>query len=252
MRRCLAAQVSSCDRAGEVVTRMLELLNRPQSGCQDRLSAAGKAAVLSVFDFDGTLTRHDSFLPFLWFAFGTFGFLRRLALLTLPSLAFVLRRLSRDELKARLIEVFLRGVDVQWLAGQADAYCRFIWDYLLRAKGIRGVAAELRTGAEVTLCSASPALVLRPFAARLGVRLIGTELEVVDGRLTGRLLGGNCRGENKVLRLQAKYGPLSAYRLRAWGDTAGDHALLHAAQDPHWRAFHPRWRRLSKPTRPAA
>lgn len=29
-----------------------------------------KSSVLSVFDFDGTLTHHDSFIPFLRFAFG--------------------------------------------------------------------------------------------------------------------------------------------------------------------------------------
>lgn len=212
---------------------------------------AERGDVLSVFDFDGTLTRHDSFLPFLWFAFGTCGFLRRLPALALPSLAFLLRRLSRDELKARLIGVFLAGADAQWLSSRAEAYCQFIWRYLMRPAGLRGVAAERWAGAEVTLCSASPTLVLRPFAERLGVGLIGTELEVQDGRLTGRLLGGNCRAENKVLRLEARYGLLARYRLRAWGDTPGDHALLRAAQDPHWRVFHPAWRRTPGPIRPA-
>ncbi|MFS2124478.1 HAD-IB family phosphatase [Pseudomonas sp. Pseusp97] len=206
--------------------------------------------VLSVFDFDGTLTRHDSFLPFLWFAFGSLGFLRRVPAMALPILGFLFRRTSRDELKACLIAVFLQGVDAQWLAVRAQAYCRCVWGYLLRPEGLHAVAAELRAGAEVTLCSASPALVLRPFAERLEVGLIGTELEVVDGRLSGRIVGGNCRAGNKVLRLQAKYGPLKDYRLRAWGDTQGDHALLRAAQDPHWRVFHPPWRRTAGPVRP--
>ncbi len=232
--------------------RMWESMDRPESGRHGRQSSAGGGGVLSVFDFDGTLTRHDSFLPFLWFAFGTLGFVRRLPAMLLPSLAFLLRRISRDELKARLLAVFLGGIDAQWLAVRAQDYCRFVWGYLLRPEGLRGVAAELASGAEVTLCSASPALVLRPFAERLGVGLIGTELEVIDGRITGRIAGGNCRAENKVLRLQAKYGPLTAYRLRAWGDTQGDHALLRAAQDPHWRAFHPRWRRKFGAARPVA
>lgn len=226
---------------------MVEWLDR-----REHLPGAGNVNVLSVFDFDGTLTRHDSFLPFLWFAFGTLGFLRRLPAMVLPGLAFLCRRISRDELKSCLIRVFLRGIEAKWLSARAQAYCQFIWGYLLRPSGLRGVAAELDSGAAVTLCSASPALVLLPFAERLGVGLIGTELEVVDGRLTGRILGGNCRAENKVLRLQAKYGPLSAYRLRAWGDTQGDHALLRAAQDPHWRAFHSHWRRTSGPSRPSA
>ncbi|MGC5703020.1 HAD-IB family hydrolase [Pseudomonas sp. NFXW11] len=199
--------------------------------------------VLSVFDFDGTLTRHDSFVPFLRFAFGPRQFNRRLLNLALPGLGYLARRVDRDQLKAQLIGHFLTGVEAAWLQQQAQAYCEQFWTRLMRPNGLLGVADELRSGARVTLCSASPALVLQPFAKRLGVELIGTELEVVDGVLSGRILGHNCRCENKVLRLEGVYGPLSQYRLRAWGDTRGDRELLAAAQDAHWRYFHPSWRR---------
>lgn len=199
--------------------------------------------VLSVFDFDGTLTRHDSFVPFLKFAFGRREFSRRLLSLALPSIRFLARRMSRDELKAQLVSTFLTGVEAEWVHKQAVNFCGMFWLQLMRPSGLRSIAAEIEAGSEVTLCSASPALVLQPFADRLGVKLIGTELEVVDGLLTGRITGNNCRCENKVLRLEAVYGPLSQYRLKAWGDTRGDHELLAAAQEAHWRHFHPAWRR---------
>ncbi len=199
--------------------------------------------VLSVFDFDGTLTRHDSFVPFLKFAFGKRVFLRRMLSLALPGLRYMFRRMSRDALKACLIRAFLTGVEAQWLARKAQEFCEVAWAELMRPAGLRAVAAELEAGAVVTLCSASPALVLKPFAERMGIGLIATELEAVDGRLTGRIAGNNCRCENKVQRLQAVYGPLLRYRLRAWGDTRGDRELLAAAQDAHWRHFHPAWRR---------
>lgn len=129
------------------------------------------------------------------------------------------------------------------LKDRATEFCNVCWTRLMRPAGLRAVADEVESGAVVTLCSASPALVLKPFAERLGINLIGTELEVIDGRLTGRIAGANCRCETKVLRLAAIYGPLDQYRLRAWGDTRGDHELLGAAHDAHWRAFHPAWRR---------
>ncbi|MHC8403422.1 HAD-IB family phosphatase [Pseudomonas sp. MDT1-17] len=198
-------------------------------------------AVLSVFDFDGTLTWHDSFLPFLIFAFGTQTACRHMLKLVLPSLGFVLGRYSRDELKARLVQTFLTGVDAQWLGQTAAQFSQAWWGRLMRPAGLSAVAAEIQSGAVVTLCSASPSLVLRSFADRLGVQLIGTELETVDGLLTGRIVGDNCRGENKVLRLEEVYGPLRQMRLRVWGDSPGDNALLLRAQDPHWRPFHPRW-----------
>lgn len=202
-----------------------------------------RAKVLSVFDFDGTLTRHDSFVPFLRFAFGTREFARCILRLALPSLRHLAKCMSRNELKVQLISTFLAGVEAKWVGQKAEDYCQSVWPKLMRPSELQSVAAEIASGAEVTLCSASPALVLRPFAERLGIKLIGTELEVVDGRLTGRVIGDNCRCENKVLRLEAIYGLLIQYRLRAWGDTQGDHELLDAAQDAHWRHFHPAWRR---------
>ena len=201
------------------------------------------AKVLSVFDFDGTLTRHDSFVPFLRFAFGRQEFSRKMLRLAVPGLRFLTRRLNRDELKAQLISTFLTGVEEEWVQQKAEDFSKVFWTRLMRPAGLRAVATEVESGAVVTLCSASPALVLQPFADRLGIKLIGTELEVVDGLLTGYITGNNCRCENKVLRLEAVYGPLSQYRLRAWGDTRGDRELLAAAQDAHWRHFHPAWRR---------
>ncbi|KHN49728.1 HAD family hydrolase [Pectobacterium fontis] len=199
--------------------------------------------ILSVFDFDGTLTYRDSFIPFLRFAFGKRVFARRMMHLVLPSARCVQRKLTRDELKERLIATFLSGADVTWIQEKAEAFCRRKWDTLMRKSGLQGVAAELYSGAEVTLCSASPEIVLRPFAERLGVKLIGTQLEVENGKLTGKINGHNCRCHYKVQRLESVYGSLNQYYVRAWGDTRGDYELLASANDAHWRHFHPSWLR---------
>lgn len=198
------------------------------------------AGVLSVFDFDGTLTRHDSFVPFLRFAFGRRRFIRKMLSLVVPTLGCLSKKLTRDELKEVLIKTFLSGVDEHWVRQQAQAYCERYFKALLRPNGLLAVAAEINSGATVTICSASPEIVLLPFTDQLGVRLIGTRLEVMNGKLTGRILGHNCRCAQKVARLTEVYGPLEQYHLRAWGDTHGDYELLSAAQDPHWRHFHSR------------
>ena len=54
--------------------------------------------MLSVFDFDGTLTRHDSFIPFLRFAFGNRAFSRRIVSMALPTLRCMGKQMTRDEL----------------------------------------------------------------------------------------------------------------------------------------------------------
>lgn len=203
--------------------------------------AGGK--VLSVFDFDGTLTRRDSFLPFLMFAFGKRKFARRAIRMVPACIRYLGKGMSRDELKAVLIATFLTGVEEAWVQQKAAEFRGVFWVRLMRPAGLQSVASEVSSGAQVTICSASPRIVLKPFAEKLGIELIATELEVVDGKLTGAISGSNCRCEAKVLRLEAVYGPLEKFRLRAWGDTRGDRELLAAAQEPHWRHFHPSWQR---------
>ncbi|AUU36485.1 HAD family hydrolase [Proteus mirabilis] len=201
-------------------------------------NAKNTVKTLSVFDFDGTLTYHDSFIPFLKFTFGRRKFARRIIKMVFPTLRCFRRKLTRDELKEVLIKTFLTDIKEEWLKEKAEAFCKAYWTKLMRPAGLLAVAEEINRHAEVTICSASPAMVLQPFADRLGIKLIGTTLEVVDGVLTGRIIGNNCRCGEKIKRLERVYGDLTQYHLRAWGDSRGDHELLYAAQDPHWRYFH--------------
>lgn len=201
-------------------------------------NAKNTVKTLSVFDFDGTLTYHDSFIPFLKFAFGRRKFARRIIKMVFPTLRCFRRKLTRDELKEVLIKTFLTDIKEEWLKEKAEAFCKAYWTKLMRPAGLLAVAEEINRHAEVTICSASPAMVLQPFADRLGIKLIGTTLEVVDGVLTGKIIGNNCRCGEKIKRLERVYGDLTQYHLRAWGDSRGDHELLYAAQDPHWRYFH--------------
>ena len=199
--------------------------------------------VLAAFDFDGTLTYQDSFVPFLRFAFGNRLFAMRLLRMIPATVCYLLGRISRNDLKEKLITVYLTGAKQSWVEERAEAFCDVSWQRLMRPLGLTSVANQLEQGANVTICSASPELVLKPFAKKLGIGLIGTRLQAVDGVLNGEMDGTNCRCEQKVIRLQAQYGPLEQYTLRAWGDTRGDEQMLGAAQEPHWREFHALWRR---------
>lgn len=85
----------------------------------------------------------------------------------------------------------------------------------MRPAGLIAVANEIRSCAIVTLCSASPEIILRPFADKLGVKLIGTQLEAINGNLTCRISGHNCRCSQKIIWLEKEYGPLTGYHLQA-------------------------------------
>ena len=69
------------------------------------------------------------------------------------------------------------------------------------------------------------------------IKIIGTKVQVVDGKLTGRFLTKNCYGEEKVRRLLEHYPNRKEYKLVAYGDSRGDHALLDFADEGHYREF---------------
>ena len=47
---------------------------------------------------------------------------------------------------------------------KAEEFCKLYWAKLMRPTGLFAVAEEVNSNAEVTICSASPAMVLQPFA----------------------------------------------------------------------------------------
>lgn len=194
--------------------------------------------VLAVFDFDGTLTFRDSFTLFLRVELGLTSYFKGMTGLLILALRFLAGLKTRDQLKADLIRAFLTGISVAKLEKLADDFCNRYWERLMRLNGYAEVKKQLAAGATVTLCSASPEIILRPFAQRLGVLLIATQLEEHSGVLTGNISVQNCRQQEKITRLEAIYGDLAKFHLRAWGDSDGDKQLLEAADEPYYRHFH--------------
>ena len=83
------------------------------------------------------------------------------------------------------------------------------------------------------ICTASPRIYVRFIAERLGVaEVISTELEIKDGCYTGKLLGKNCAGEEKLRRIK-KYLGTDRYNgvALAYGDRKSDLSLLKWADE---------------------
>jgi phosphoserine phosphatase len=64
-----------------------------------------------------------------------------------------------------------------------------------------------------------------------------TELEVAEGRVTGRLANNNCNGEEKLRRIKAELALEEYSEIYAYGDSSGDTAMLSIATQPHFKPF---------------
>ena len=183
-----------------------------------------------AFDFDGTLTTRDTLIAFIRYACGTprflLGFLLHAPLLVLMKL----RLYSNGKAKQRLFSWFFRGMPIETF----DALCQSFalsHRHLLRPETVRLLQQALSEGSEVLIVSASIDNWVQPFFPT--VTVLGTQIEVIDGRLTGRFLTPNCYGQEKVSRILALHPDRSAYRLIAYGDSRGDRELLTFADEAH-------------------
>lgn len=188
---------------------------------------------IALFDFDGTLTRRDSLLPFLRYVRGTGNLALDLAAVA-PDLArWKLGLATNEEAKTALLRKSLAGVSAAEFEAVGEDFAATHLDALLNPALHRRLLDHQAEGDVCVLVSASLEAYLRPWCVRHGfAACLASVLEVRDGRLTGHLLEGNCWGEEKARR--AKKWISSTYphhrpTLIAYGDSRGDRQLLEMA-----------------------
>lgn len=183
---------------------------------------------LAAFDFDGTLTRGDSLIPFLCRLSGRPKVAVTVFRHAVPLGLVAAGRGDRDATKALVIARLLAGVPLSVVEETAQAQAEATMKRL-RPRSVERLRWHLGEGHEVVIVSASPDCTIAPVAERLGAHaVLGTRLEVDDeGRLTGRIDGFNNRADEKVRRLHAHFGETVVHRETwAYGDSSGDDAML--------------------------
>jgi phosphatidylglycerophosphatase C len=202
---------------------------------------------LAAFDFDGTLTRSDTLGPFLREVSGTAALALAFAA-DAPRLVLAgIGAGSRDDAKERLLRRVLGGKERADLATLGRAYATKITETGMRAEMLARVQWHRAQGHETAIVSASLDVYIEPTAELLGIdTVLCSRLETDGGgRVTGKLVGGNCRGPAKLRRIREHFGT-SGYELWAYGDSAGDSEMLAAADHPV--RVHRRSGRLRFPT----
>ena len=210
-------------------------------------AAPAPRRVVAAFDFDGTITDRDTLLPFLVLAFGRARVAAVLAALGLSALGVVLRLVTIDRFKQRVLRRLVADVPAQRLRALGPVHARAIASWL-RPGALERIEWHRAQGHALVLVSSTLDLYLAQVAAELGFdHLLCSRLEVrTEGaageRFSGAIEGIDCTGAEKLRRLTACLGGLDAVELHAYGDSAGDRELLAAADHPHFRPF-----RRSKP-----
>lgn len=190
-----------------------------------------------AFDFDGTLTTRDTLFAFIRHAKGllplAWGLVVHVPMLVAMKMGFY----DNGKAKEKLLGWFFEGTAEQ----EFETMCqRFAADstHLLRPAAMDAIRKAVGEGCRVVVVSASIDRWVRPFFCNMPeVEVVGTQMEVRDGKLSGRFLGKNCYGPQKVEKLNELLGDRSQYRLTAFGDSRGDRELLAYADEQHYKPF---------------
>jgi phosphatidylglycerophosphatase C len=193
-----------------------------------------RSDTVAAFDFDGTLTRRDSLVPFLAQVCGWPRVTTALSALA-PRIALALSgHGDRDAAKEALLKRLLAGRKASDVAAAGERYAASLRQRgRLRPEMLDRVHWHREQGHALVLVSASLTPYLDPLGDDLGFdAVLATRLAIDSSwRLTGRFDGNNVRGAEKVARLEAW---LAGDRPTLWvyGNSQGDAELLAIADAP--------------------
>jgi len=191
----------------------------------------------ALFDFDSTLCKGDSILPFLFFCIRK----REASPLQLAkaTAAFAKQKLHPDSVSAAKAATlsFLKGRSAESIRALGQAFFRERLRKDFFPEGLEELKKLKQQGYTILIISASPDCYMQvlpefmPVDGVLATRCLPDENDCFSG-----VVGENCKGYQKPLRL-AEY--LAAHGLRldyeascAYGDSASDAPMLQQTANP--------------------
>lgn len=193
---------------------------------------------LALFDFDGTITLKDTFMEIIKFQKGYFFFYSGMSFLLPILILYKLKLIKNSRAKELVLAFFFGKTPSAVFQSNCDEFIQERLPKILRHEAINKINYHLSQNDRVVVVSASPYNWIEGWCKKMHLELIATQLEVVDGKITGRLSSANCFGKEKVNRI-CSYLDLTEYsEIYAYGDSeSGDGAMLEIAQHAFYRKF---------------
>jgi HAD superfamily hydrolase (TIGR01490 family) len=192
---------------------------------------------VAFFDFDGTITTHDSFRDFLLFAVGTPAFLWGMIVLSPWLVGYVLKIIPNWKAKQRVVKWFFEGKTEEELDRIAKKFVTQKLNSIVKPSAMKKMLWHIQQEHKVMVVSASFELYLKHWCKQHDLELCGSKLEIIDGKITGKILGKNCWGPEKVERIKKIIDLEKVEYVYAYGDSRGDREMLEMANEAGYRNF---------------
>ncbi|MBQ4811031.1 HAD-IB family hydrolase [Pseudoalteromonas luteoviolacea] len=188
-----------------------------------------KHKALALFDFDGTITTEDCYTKFIFFATPKarlyIGYFLVLPIIALYKLGILPANKTRPILSK---VAFWRRTENE-VVEKARQYVEYVLPPLIRQEVLNKIKWHQTMDHDVYVVSASINPYLSIWCRQIGINLLCSELECIDGEYTGNYILGDCSGVNKVKLLEMQINPSEYEHIYAYGDTEEDMAMLSIA-----------------------
>jgi len=196
---------------------------------------------LALFDFDNTITSRDTLFDFHLFTFG----MRKTSIALWASCPHILSSsiglLDPQKAKERFLSIFWKNVQRHSFQKSCIRYTNERLNSIIREEAIQAIRYHQKREDYIVVVTASIREWVEPWCSVNGINyVIASEMEKLDGSLTGSLKGKNCKGPEKVSRIRKELELSCFQRIYAYGDSSGDREMLELAHEKYYR-----WKRLS-------
>jgi len=209
----------------------------PRTYFESQTTPSPEKKKLVLFDFDGTITTKDTLLEFLTYYKGKSKVVSGLIALSPVLASYALGLIPNWKAKQALLRYFIGGTPVEEFNAICKEFSQRIIPKLVRPKALHIIEQYLRDKATVIVVSASAENWVGPWCEQTGVDYLATQLEVVDGKVTGNFCGKNCHGPEKVDRIRKQLTLTDYDEIIAYGDSSGDREMFEIAHYHFYKPF---------------
>jgi HAD superfamily hydrolase (TIGR01490 family) len=192
---------------------------------------------LYCFDFDGTLTTHDTLFLFLKFYNKKRYYVQYIKHIPLFLLC-KLKIIPAEHTKKNFIRSILGGVLKEQLQEKASDFFREKHAIICREKAVGYIENIDRSETDCFMVTASLDIWVKPFSDHFNMELVSTEAKYENNIFTGDFSTKNCTGKEKVIRIKQAIVGKKYKQTVAFGDSDGDREMMAWADTAHYRLFH--------------
>ena len=192
---------------------------------------------IAFFDFDGTITRKDTMLEFTRYSRGYSRYWIGICLISPWLIAMKMGLISKRRAKEKFLTYFFEKTDIEKFRADCLSFTVHIIPRLVKQDALLAIKKHREENSEIVIVSASAEDWVAPWCMQNNLQYICTRLEVKEQKITGKLLGQNCNGPEKVNRIKEKFDTADYENIYCYGDSKDDKQMLQLATHPSYKIF---------------